>query len=344
MYSIMKNSTLKNGGIRLVNFNIIRCARAILHVTDLAASRDFYENALGFVVTEADQQHLYLRGYEEHNHHSLVLKKAEQPGIEVISYKVYAEEDLENLYDFFERKNMNPKWINEGQQHAVGKAFRVQDISGIPVEFFVKMDTVERLLQRYDLYRGARVQRIDHFNCMVSDVQKAYDFYVNELGFACSEYTETEDKKLWAAWLHRKPNVHDLALMNGKGPLLHHIGFWLSDQLSIIHACDVLASMGYAKSIERGPGRHGLSNAFFLYLRDPDGHRIELYNGDYLTCDPDFKPIRWDINDPRRQTFWGHQAPDSWFDEASEVLDIHSGKPMELREPTLKKLKPTFII
>ncbi|MCK9906434.1 VOC family protein, partial [Frankia sp. Cpl3] len=97
--------------------------------------------------------------------------------------------------------------------------------------------------------------------------------------------------------------------MNGRGPRLHHIGFWLPDPLSLIHACDVLASMGYGHVIERGPGRHGLSNAFFLYLRDPDGHRIELYNGDYLTGDPDFTPIRWDLNDPRRQTFWGHKAP-----------------------------------
>ena len=43
--------------------------------------------------------------------------------------------------------------------------------------------------------------------------------------------------------------------------------------------------------IERGPGRHGVSNAFFVYLRDPDGHRIELYACDYYTGDPDLKPL-----------------------------------------------------
>lgn len=79
-------------------------------------------------------------------------------------------------------------------------------------------------------------------------------------------------------------------------------------------------------------------------MRDPDGHRIELYTGDYLTSDPDFQPIRWDINDPRRQTFWGHQAPDSWFEEASIVLNIHNDKVVEVTEPTLTKMKPTFII
>ena len=114
--------------------------------------------------------------------------------------------------------------------------------------------------------------------------------------------------------------------------------------MSLIEGCDVLAALGYGQNIERGPGRHGLSNAFFLYVRDPDGHRIELYNGDYLTSDPDFKPIKWDLDDPMRQTFWGHEAPDSWFDEASTVLDIHSGQKISLDEPVLKKRKPQFVI
>jgi len=326
-----------------MDFNIIRTGRAVLNVVDLDASRDFYVNGLGFIETQSDANNLYLRGLEEHNHHSLHLKKASAPSVEVISYKVYAEQDLDSLASLFATKGLKTQWLEIGEQHAVGRALRIQDISGLPVEFYAHMEPVERMLQRYDLYKGAKVQRIDHFNCMVPDVEMAYNFYKNEMGFACSEYTAAEGEKIWAAWLHRKPSVHDVAFMNGVGPRLHHVGFWLSDQLSLIHACDVLASMGYTTSIERGPGRHGISNAFFLYLRDPDGHRIELYNGDYLTCDPDFKPIRWDINDPRRQTFWGHEAPDSWFNEAMVVQDILTNKPIELTEPTLKQHKPTFV-
>ncbi|TLS36881.1 3,4-dihydroxyphenylacetate 2,3-dioxygenase [Pseudalkalibacillus caeni] len=328
----------------MAGFDIIRTARAILHVTDLDKSREFYVKALGFVETEADDNHIYLRGLEEHIHHSLVLKKADQPNVEVLSYKMRSEDDLEELASFFEKDGFQVKWMEEGTQRAIGRSFRVQDVSGIPVEFFAKMETVDRLLQRYEMYRGARVQRIDHFNCMVPDVEKAYNFYIEKLGFACSEYTATEEDKIWAAWLHRKPTVHDVAFMNGKGPRVHHIGFWLSDPMSIIHACDVLASIGYSPNIERGPGRHGLSNAFFLYLRDPDGHRIELYTGDYFTGDPDFEPVRWDINDPRRQTFWGHEAPDCWFKEASTVLDIQTGKPIETKEAALAQHKPTFVI
>ncbi|WP_430790768.1 3,4-dihydroxyphenylacetate 2,3-dioxygenase [Virgibacillus flavescens] len=327
-----------------MDFSIIRCARAILHVKDLDVSRKFYVDALGFIETESDDEHIYLRGLEEHTHHSLVLKKSAEPNVEVLGYKVSCDEDLTALAKMFERKGYETKWISKGEQHAIGRTLRVQDCSGLPLEFFAEMEPAERLLQRYDLYKGSRMQRIDHFNCSVPDVEKAQTFYQEELGFACSEYTDTPEGDVWATWLHRKQTVHDQAFMNGVGPRLHHIGFWLPDPLALINTCDVLASLGYGENIERGPGRHGLSNAFFLYLRDPDGHRIELYNGDYLTSDPDFKPVRWDINDPMRQTFWGHAAPDSWFNEASTVLNVITGKQVEQKPGKLKQHKPTFVI
>lgn len=326
-----------------MNFDIIRAGRGVLHVTDLDESRAFYD-ALGFIETESDEENIFLRGLEEHCHHSLWLKKKAEPAVEAISYKVMSEEDLDQLAVFFETQGNKVKWLEKGAQQALGRTFRTQDISGLPLEFYAEMETVERLLQRYDLYKGAKVQRIDHFNCQIQNVEKAYNYYIKQLGFSCSEYTVGEKDRIWAAWLHRKPSVHDVAFMNGVGPRLHHFGFWLKDPMSVIDACDYLAAKGLAPNIERGPGRHGLSNAFFLYLRDPDGHRIELYNGDYLTSDPDFKPIKWDLNDPLRQTFWGHEAPDSWFDEASEVLDVHTGNKIETKEPALKKQKPEFVI
>jgi len=74
--------------------------------------------------------------------------------------------------------------------------------------------------------------------------------------------------------------------------------------------------------IERGPGRHGISNAFFLYILDPDGHRTEIYCSDYQTVDPDLEAIKWDLQDPQRQTLWGAKAPESWFKHGSLFEDV----------------------
>lgn len=327
-----------------LDFNIIRAARAVVNVSDLNEARDFYVNALGFIETECDGDRLYLRGLEEHNHHCYVLQKSEKPGVEALGYKVWSEKDLDAIADRFESLGVKCEWQEKGEQRAMGRVLRLHDPStGIPLEFFAEMGCVERHLQNYHLYKGAKMQRIDHFNCMVPNVQAAYDFYLNELGFRCSEYTEAQDQ-IWAAWLHRKPTVHDIAFMNGEGPRLHHVGFTLSDPQSVLNVCDQLASLGYGHAIERGPGRHGLSNAFFLYLRDPFGNRIELYTGDYLTSDPDLKPIRWDLNDPRRATFWGMPAPDSWFEEAMPFLRFEDGEQVPMEDTLLTQKKPDFSV
>ncbi|MGH2569323.1 MAG: 3,4-dihydroxyphenylacetate 2,3-dioxygenase, partial [Bacteroidota bacterium] len=287
---------------------------------------------------------LYLGGYEEHDLYSLVLRRAESPGVSHIAFRVADPDDLKRIAELYHQHGCATKWVEEGFEQGQGRAVRVQDPSGLPIEFFHEMSQRERLLQRFDLYRGAHIMRLDHFNCQVPDVQKVYDWFTQHLDFSCSEYTVTDKQpeQLWAAWLHRKQDVHDIALMNGIGPRVHHGGFWVNDQLSVLKACDILAAAGAVHSIERGPGRHGLSNAFFLYLRDPDGNRIELYTGDYIIADPDWKPIRWSINDPRRATFWGHTPPASWFNEASQVENILTGKLLPVSEPKLKD-RPDFV-
>ena len=153
------------------------------------------------------------------------------------------------------------------------------------------MDRLPTIHQKYGLYRGGKPLRIDHFNCFSPDVQASVDFY-NAIGFRITEYTESEDNgQLWAAWMHRRGGVHDVALTHGSGPRLHHVAFWFANPLNVIDLLDLMATTGYVSNIERGPGRHGISNAFFLYVRDPDGHRIEIYCSDYLTIDPDHSKL-----------------------------------------------------
>ena len=110
------------------------------------------------------------------------------------------------------------------------------------------------MLQKYAAYQGARIQRIDHLNCFTPDVQASYDFYA-ELGFRLTEYSETDgaDPKLWAVWMQRKGNVHDLAFTNGVGPRLHHIGVWTASVLDIIHICDVMATSAISPTWNAAP-------------------------------------------------------------------------------------------
>ena len=295
-------------------FNVVRIAYVDCHVSDLAMSKAFWVDALGLVVSEETSDALYLRGLEERNHHSVVLRKSSDLDVTGVGFKVYSEDDLDSAAAFCALKGLPHRFV---QRPAQGRTLALEDPLGTPIELFFKMDTVPSMLRHYGMYRGAYVQRIDHVNCFSPDVQASYDFFT-EIGFRTTEYAAADESdQLWSVWLHRKGNVHDIAFTSGRGPRFHHVGMWVSAVTDIIHTCDVLSTTGWLASMERGPGRHGLSNAFFLYLRDPDGHRVELFTSDYLTIDPDHQPTRWDLRDPQRQTLWGMPAPRSWFEEGS---------------------------
>ena len=252
-----------------------------------------------------------------------------------LGFKVSSEADLDALHSHFAALKLPATWVTK---HAQGRTLQAKTPQGIPLEFYYNMDAAERMLQQYGAYRGCAPQRFDHFNCFANDLQATYEFLVQQLGFRLTEYTETDEGDLWACWMHRKGGVHDIALTNGSGPRLHHLAYYVSTAMDIIRLLDVMSTTGYLANIERGPGRHGISNAFFLYLRDPDGHRVEIYTSDYLTVDTDLEPIRWDLNDPQRQTLWGAAAPKSWFHEGTPFANVAVKKPKLKAKPILTGL------
>lgn len=312
------------------SFDILRAAYGELHVTDLARSEAFYVDQLGMLVSARTEDALYLRGWEERQHHSIVLRQAPLAAVSRIGFRVRSEEDLAPIAVAIEAAGGRVEWT-EGELVGMGRVLRASDPFGFPLEFFHQIEQFDPQLQRFDLHRGAPILRFDHFNLHVPQAEEAFAFW-RTLGFRCSEYisTDGDDERVTGAWLLRKPGVHDVALTAGKGPRLHHLGLWVAEPASVLRACDQLAAAGYVGSIERGPGRHGVSNAFFVYLRDPDGHRIELYSCDYWTGDPDHKPLRWSVSDPRCRSFWGTRAPDSWYEESSQLLGL-DGQLVETR-------------
>ena len=82
-------------------FNIIRSSHVVLDVTDLKASREFYETTVGLHVEDRDDGAVYLRGSEEHQHHSLVLRKAATAACNRLGFKVGNEGDLDKAAAFF---------------------------------------------------------------------------------------------------------------------------------------------------------------------------------------------------------------------------------------------------
>lgn len=301
--------------------DILRCAYMELVVTDLAASRQFYVDILGLYVTAEDDEAIYLRSTEEFIHHNLVLRKGPIAAVAAFSYRVRTPEDLDRAVEFYTELGCDVRRKEDGFVKGIGDSVRVVDPLGFPYEFFFATEHVERMSWRYDLHIPGELVRLDHFNQVTPDVPRAVGF-MQDLGFRVTEDIQDEEGTVYAAWMRRKPTVHDTAMTGGDGPRMHHVCFATHEKHNILAICDKLGALRRSDSIERGPGRHGVSNAFYLYLRDPDGHRVEVYTQDYYTGDPDNPVITWDVHDNQRRDWWGNPVVPSWYTDASLVLDL----------------------
>ena len=308
--------------------DVLRCAYMEIVVTDLKRSRDFYVDVLGHVVTEEDDDAIYLRSFEEFIHHNLVLKKGPVAAVSAFGYRVRAQDDVDQAEAYFRELGCEVRHESNGFAKGIGDSVRVVDPLGFPYEFFHDVEHVERLAWRYDLHSPGALVRLDHFNQVTPDVPRAVK-YMEDLGFRTTEDIADENGTVYAAWMRRKSTVHDTAMTGGDGPRMHHVAFSTHEQHNIIAICDKLGALRLSDHIERGPGRHGVSNAFYLHITDPDGHRIEIYTQDYYTGDPDNPLVTWDVHDNQRRDWWGNPVVPSWYTEASLVLDL-DGNPQPL--------------
>ncbi|MFI7481218.1 3,4-dihydroxyphenylacetate 2,3-dioxygenase [Kocuria sp. M1R5S2] len=301
--------------------DIVRCAYMELVVTDLQRSREFYVDLLGLAVTEEDGTTIYLRSLEEFIHHNLVLRQGPVAAAAAFSYRVRTPEDVDRAEAYYRELGCRTERRKEGFVKGVGDSVRVEDPLGFPYEFFYEVEHVERLNWRYELHGPGALVRLDHFNQVTPDVDRGRT-YLENLGFRVTEDIKDSDGVTYAAWAARKSTVHDTALTGGKGPRLHHMAFSTHEKHNVLYICDKMGALRLSDRIERGPGRHGVSNAFYLYILDPDGHRIEIYTQDYYTGDPDNPTVTWDVHDNQRRDWWGNPVVPSWYTEASSVLDL----------------------
>ena len=143
------------------------------------------------------------------------------------------------------------------------------------------------------------------------DVRKACEFYMSA-GFWLSEYIMPSNGDFAGVFLQRKGNPHDIVFAPGAGPRFHHVAFSIPESYQFFYVCDLASNMGFAENIEFGPGRHGPGHALFVYMRDPDGHRIELFNTHYQVMDIENEPVRWNVSESAKRR-WQLPARRQWF-------------------------------
>ena len=140
-------------------------------VLDLDASERFYVDLLGLVVSERTGDALYLRGWEERSHHSLVLREARRRRRARGCRSACAASTTSTRSPPTSSARGCERASVDGRTPGHGPRAARRDPFGFPLAFFAEMSQFDTQLQRFDIQRGAPIARIDHFNLHSPDVR-----------------------------------------------------------------------------------------------------------------------------------------------------------------------------
>jgi catechol 2,3-dioxygenase len=175
-------------------------------------------------------------------------------------------------------------------------------------------------------HKGAASRRFDHHQVTVPDVHKAAVFY-SSLGFRIADYMTMGEHPV-GVFLHVKNTPYDLVFLERDGPACHHYGYIVPDVESMLRACDTMGELGWGENVEFGPGKHSVGHSYYVYLLDPDGHRVELHLPPIVYMDGDDPPALFDVQTVKSpQVAWGLPPRASWIAHRTPFLDCEVTHP-----------------
>jgi catechol 2,3-dioxygenase len=300
---------------------ILRLSHVEVRVPDLELATAYYTEVVGLIEVARESERVYLKCWDEHDHHSVVLQYAPRYGLDHMSFKVAELADLEKLEKAVECHGAHVSRVPPGTELGQGEAIAFETPTGHRMELVHGMERTGNLLPKTNPppepqgLVGIHPPRIDHVFLTAEDVDGAHDFYTQALGFRLTEQLVARDGHKLGVWLERSHSPHDLALITGPNGGLHHFAFWLDDWNEVRRAADILAYHGVR--IDVGPTRHGITRGYTIYFFDPVGNRNEVFTGGYWV-DPDFDPITWTEEEMGRAIFYYQGALNPRF------LTVHS--------------------
>jgi len=290
---------------------ILRLGHVDVTVTDLDLTTAYYTEVLGMEITALTDDSVYLKCWDEEDHHSLRLRYAPQVGMDLMSFKVHHDDDLDDLENKVARYGLPVERMSKGDVLGQGESIRFATPSGQLMELVADVEKVGTSRSRnmsepgFDEGRLVRDRiappRMDHMLITAEEVGESTQFYMDVLGFRITEQLLDGNGHQLGTWLERSHSPHDLAIVHGPNGGLHHFAFWLDDWDDVRDAADILAYNGI--QLDVGPTRHGITRGSTIYFFDPLGTRNEVFTGGYRP-DPDFPTLTWTADNIGRAVFY----------------------------------------
>ncbi|SMH46431.1 catechol 2,3-dioxygenase [Azospirillum agricola] len=288
-----------------------------LRVLDMAAALTHYVDRLGLnLVSTGDDGRVYLKGWDEFDRHSVILRQTDTAGMDVMGFKVRTEDDLDQFAERIRAWGLAVDTVAAGEQPGVGRRIGAVLPSGHRIELYatVELSGSHPPIHNPDVWpeepRGMKATRFDHALLYGPDIDRNLRFFEEALDFSLAEKIELPDGVL-AIWLTCSNKAHDIAFVKHPEPgKFHHAAFFLESWHDVGHAADLMSR--YNISIDIGPTRHGITRGQTIYFFDPSGNRNEVFAGGY-THYPDNPTRVWDENELGKGIFYYEKALNERF-------------------------------
>ncbi len=288
--------------------SILRLSHVEIRVPDLELATAYYTEVVGMYETAREPDRIFLKCWDEHQHHSLILTFAPTYGLNHMGWKVSEAEDLDLYTLRLADAGVDVVRFSAGEiGPGHGEAIRFAIPGGHVMELVHGMEQVGNLLPNTNPppkplgLVGFAPPRLDHIFLTCEDVALNTRFLVDVLDFHLTEQILGDDGFQVATWLERSHHSHDIALVTGQDRGLHHFAWWVDDWNQIREVADVLAYHGVR--IETNPTRHGATRGHCIYFFDPAGNRNEAFTGGYWV-DPEEPPVTWTEAEMGRAIFY----------------------------------------
>lgn len=279
-----------------------------MRVTNLEESVKFYNEVVGLdIVGKTSDGRVMFKTFDEFDHHSVVLKQADESGFDYVAFKVTDPETLEELKEATEAFGY-PVDVSTDEQPGYGKRYGFKLCTGHRIELYAEVEQAEKIpmLHNPDPWveqpRGMVAQRFDHLLLYGPNITEAEKYFIEVLGMFAPEKCELEPGKTFAVWLTGGNKAHDIAFVEYERPnTIHHHAFFLEDWNAIGHAADLIGKNRVKRDV--GPTRHAITRGQTIYFFEPSGNRIETYAGGYAAY-PDNPQRTWTVDEIGRGLFY----------------------------------------
>ncbi len=291
---------------------VLRPGHVAIRVLDIDAAVRHYTEVIGLFETARDREgRVFLKAWDEHDHHSVVLRKADEAGMDYMGWRVDSPASLQKFAGDLEKSGLvtGTRWIPAGEHPMTGERFRFIIPTGHAMELYAEKEKVGNGMPNTnpdawpDGLRGMAPSRFDHCLLYGDDLDGTVKLFTEVLGFGMTEQVVAgPEKQLIGAFLTCSTKPHDVAFIRQpvKGKF-HHASFLLDNWGEVLRAADIISKKKVPLDI--GPTRHGITRGETIYFFDPSGNRNEVFSGGYIYY-PDKPVLTWTDDELGKAIFY----------------------------------------